>query len=74
MTGKERILTVLAGGTPDRVPFVPSVWQWFYANRARKTLPAELDPCGGPVEVLRFIGADVLSKFDGIAGVEQLKT
>jgi len=24
MTGKERILTTLAGGIPDRVPFVPN--------------------------------------------------
>ena len=74
MTGKERILTVLAGAVPDRVPFVPNVWQWFYANQAGKTLPAELTPCRSPVEMLRVIGADVLSKFDGIAGVERLDT
>jgi len=72
MNGKERILTVLAGDLPDRVPFVPNVWQWFFANQAEGTLPDELRSCADPVAMLRAIGADVLSKFDGIALAERL--
>jgi len=72
MTGKERILTTLAGGAPDRVPFVPNIWQWFHVNKSRGTLPAMLRSCESPVAALRALGADVMSKFDGIALVEQL--
>jgi hypothetical protein len=72
VNSRDRILTVLAGAAPDRVPFTPNVWQWFYTNQARGTLPAELRECAGPVEMLRAIGADVLSKFDGIALAERL--
>jgi hypothetical protein len=72
MTGKERILTTLTGGVPDRVPFVPNIWQWFHVNQLRGTLPAMLQSCQSPVEVLRTVGADVMSKFDGLALVEKL--
>jgi hypothetical protein len=67
MSGNERIMRVLGGDVPDRVPFVPNIWQWFYANQARGTLPNELQQAREPVAALRMIGADVLSKFDGIA-------
>ncbi|MCX6997464.1 MAG: hypothetical protein NTV49_10350 [Kiritimatiellaeota bacterium] len=72
MTGKERILTTLAGGRPDRVPFVPNIWQWFHVNQSRGTLPGALRHCRSPVETLRALGADVMSKFDGVALVETL--
>lgn len=72
MTGLERMLTALAGGTPDRVPFVPNIWQWFHVNRARGSLPDELAGAATPVEALRRIGAEVMSKFDGICLVERL--
>jgi len=65
MTGKQRILDTLAGRRVDRVPFVPNVWQWFYVNRRRKSLPAELASCREPLDVLRHLGADIFSKFDG---------
>ena len=65
VTGKQRILDTLAGRRADRVPFVPNVWQWFYVNRRRKSLPEELASCREPLDVLRHLGADVLSKFDG---------
>jgi len=64
-TGKERILTALAGGRADRVPFVPNIWQWFHVNDLRGTLPEALSGCDGPVAALRVLGADILSKFDG---------
>ena len=65
MTGSQRILDTLAGRAVDRVPFVPNIWQWYYVNHARKTLPGELASCSGPLDVLRHLGADVFSKFDG---------
>ncbi len=72
MTGKERILAALAGGKPDRVPFVPNIWQWFHVNQARGGLPEPLRGCTDPVEVLRLLEADVFSKFDGLAAAEVL--
>jgi len=65
MTGKQRILDTLAGLQPDRVPFVPNIWQWFYVNYHRHSLPDELVSCRDPLDVLRHLDADILSKFDG---------
>lgn len=65
MQGKERILTTLAGELADRVPFVPNIWQWFYVNEFKGTLPASLKPYKHPVQVLRAMGADIFSKFEG---------
>jgi hypothetical protein len=64
MTGKERILAALAGEKPDRVPFVPNIWQWFDVNDFNDTLPEELQGAKNAVEALRRMGADVFSKFD----------
>ena len=72
MTGTERILTTLAGERPDRVPLAPNIWQWFYVNRAAGRLSAELAGAADPVEALRRMGADVLSKFDGAVVRERL--
>ena len=74
MTGRERILTTLEGGRPDRVPFVPNIWQWFHVNQARDTLPEILRGCRSPLAALRVIGADVMSKFDGLVLNETLST
>jgi len=65
VTGKQRILETLAGHEADRVPFVPNVWQWFHVNRTRATLPEQLASCHDPLDVLRHLGADIFSKFDG---------
>ena len=64
MNGRERILAALAGDKPDRVPFAPNIWQWYYANDCWGALPAEVRGLGSPVEALRSLGADILSKFD----------
>jgi len=74
MNGKERILCALSGERPDRVPFVPNLWQWFYVNQERHTLPEDLQQLPGPVEALRAMGADVMSKFDGKVLVERLSS
>jgi hypothetical protein len=65
VTGKDRILTTLAGTLADRVPFVPNIWQWFYVNEFKGTLPDALRAYDHPVKVLRALGADIFSKFEG---------
>ena len=67
MTGKDRILATLAGNRADRVPFVPNIWQWYYVNEFKGTLPraASVKHCRNPIEALRALGADVFSKFEG---------
>jgi hypothetical protein len=40
MTNRERILTLLDGGTPDRIPWIPRLKIWYDANRLAGTLPA----------------------------------
>ena len=63
--GKERILATLSGKTVDHIPFVPNIWQWFYVNQYNRTLPEEIRHTVHPVDVLRWMGADILSKFEG---------
>lgn len=41
MTIRERILAVLEGRTPDRLPWVPRLAIWYEANRREGTLPPE---------------------------------
>ncbi len=41
MTNRERILAVLDGKTPDRIPWIPRLGIWYEANRLGGTLPAE---------------------------------
>jgi hypothetical protein len=66
MNGKERLLATLAGEKPDRVPFAPNIWQWFHVNDYNGTLPPAIGPAASPVAVLRGMGADIFSKFDGL--------
>jgi hypothetical protein len=65
MTGKERILAALSGERPDRVPFVPNIFQWFYVNKYRGTLPEHLGWAQDPIDVLHDMGADIYSTHDG---------
>jgi hypothetical protein len=39
MTNRERILAVLAGQAPDRIPWIPRLGIWYEANRRAGTLP-----------------------------------
>ena len=41
MTNRERILAILAGQAPDRVPWIPRLGIWYEANRRAGTLPKE---------------------------------
>lgn len=74
MNGKERILTILAGERADRVPYVPNIWQWFYVNQFNDTLPDPIQAAHNPVDVLRAMGADIFSKFDGDVRVARYHT
>jgi hypothetical protein len=57
MSGRERLLTVLRGGIPDRLPFVPLVNDFFW-----DTLPPEWD-VHDPVACCRRIGADIAERW-----------
>jgi len=39
MTNRERILTILDGRVPDRIPWIPRLRIWYEANRREGTLP-----------------------------------
>jgi len=57
LSGRQRLMTVLRGGTPDRIPFVPLVNEFFWA-----TLSPE---CGvdDVVSCCRCIGADIAERW-----------
>ncbi|MBE7463075.1 MAG: hypothetical protein HS116_06205 [Planctomycetes bacterium] len=62
MTGRERLLAVLEGHEPDRVPFSPNIGQWFGAHQSRGTLPQELADCSDEVDAMLKLGCDVFSR------------
>lgn len=64
MTGKQRILAAFHGELPDTVPFSPNIYYWFYNHVARNTLPEEIAGARHPFDVLRFLGADILARWD----------
>ncbi len=41
MTNRQRLLAVMDGKTPDRVPWIPRLSIWYEGNRRRGTLPRE---------------------------------
>ena len=65
MTGRERIHAALKGEPLDRVPFAINLWQWFYANQYWDNFPEELKHIRTPIEFLKYIGADILTRWDG---------
>ena len=64
MTGRERILAALRGEAVDFVPFSPNIYQWFYYHLSKGTLPADVADATHPFDVLRFLGADILARWD----------
>lgn len=62
MTSKQRLLSVLRGETPDRIPFAPNIWQWFEYQKLHGLLPLELKNCQSQLEVLRLLGVDIFSR------------
>ncbi len=65
MTGKDRILSVMNGEYPDTIPFTPNINQWFYAQKLHGTLPDEIRSCRSPIDVLKRLGADIITRWDG---------
>jgi hypothetical protein len=39
MADRERLLTIIGGGSPDRIPWIPRLQIWYEAHRHRGTLP-----------------------------------
>ncbi len=62
MTGRERLLAVVNGEIPDRVPFSPNIGQWFTAHKARGTLPTDLSGCENEVDAMKKMGCDIFSR------------
>lgn len=64
MTGRERILAAFRGESADAVPFAPNIYYWFYAHRLNGSLPPEIARAEHPFEVLRYLGAEILARWD----------
>jgi uroporphyrinogen-III decarboxylase len=43
MTDRERLLAILAGHSPDRIPWIPRLQIWYEAQKRRGTLPARYE-------------------------------
>lgn len=65
MTGRARIHAALKGEPIDRVPFAINLWQWFYAKQYWGQMPEDLVHIKTPIEFLKHIGADILTRWDG---------
>jgi hypothetical protein len=64
MNGRERLLAAFRGAPVDTVPFAPNLYQWFYYHWRNGTLPAEVAQATHPFDVLRHLGAEILSRWD----------
>lgn len=62
MTGRERVLAVLRGELPDRVPFCPNIGQWFDYHKHNGTLPEELHDCQDELDAMLTLGCDIFSR------------
>ena len=64
MTGRERILAAFGGEEPDFIPFTPNIWQWFYYHQTHHSLAPEIGDARHPLDALRYLGADILARWD----------
>jgi hypothetical protein len=64
VTGRERIRAAFRGEEPDFIPFSPNIWQWFYFHQTHGSLPPELGAARHPFDALRYLGADILARWD----------
>ncbi len=72
MTGKQRILAAFRGEPPDRVPFCPNLYYWFYSRKAKRRLPREVADLQHPFDLLRRLGADILARWDTQAATREV--
>jgi len=61
MTQKERFLTALRGGKPNRIPWACNFDHWLGVNKARGTLPGEFDGMTRD-DICRAIGAAIWAR------------
>lgn len=61
MTQRERFLTALRGGRPDRIPWACNFDHWLNVNRARGTLPKEYEGMSRD-DICRAIGAAIWAR------------
>jgi hypothetical protein len=64
MNGRQRLLAAFRGDPVDFVPFAPNLWQWFNYHRSQRSLPPAVAEAAHPFDVLRFLGAEILSRWD----------
>lgn len=64
MNGRQRLLAAFRGEPTDVIPFAPNIYFWFYFHKYRGTLPEPVATAQHPFEVLRFLGADILARWD----------
>jgi len=64
MNGRQRLLAAFRGEPVDVVPFAPNLYQWFYYHQLNGSLPPEIATARHPFDVLRYLGADILSRWD----------
>jgi uroporphyrinogen-III decarboxylase len=64
MTNRERLLAILDGRTPDRIPWIPRLQIWHQAHQREGTLPEEYRGCS-----LREVERDVFGATAARAGV-----
>jgi len=69
MTPKERFLTALRGGRPDRIPWACNFDHWLNVNRARGTVPKEFEGMSRD-DICRAIGAAIWAR----AGIFKVET
>lgn len=62
MNSRERILKVLEGDIPDKVPFSPNIWQWYEYQKLHNLLPRELEHCKNQLDVQKYLGVDIFSR------------
>lgn len=62
MTSRDRLLKILRGESPDRVPFSPNIGQWFDCHKARGMLPPELADCKDETDAMLAMGCDIFSR------------
>lgn len=64
MTNRERILAILAGAAPDRIPWIPRLLLWYNARQRTGTLPEKYRGCSLR-EVERDLGVGTPAR-DGV--------
>ncbi len=90
MTERERLLAILEGRSPDRIPWIPRMEIWYTAHRLAGTLPPEYENSRlseiqhdlglgatartGRVYTIRRRGVDIITRLDGMLQTTEYHT